>query len=523
MAWPSGVQGQVRHDQWIVKYSQIPTARQSVGRHYQGTPLYNATGKAIQNHPAEKLWMFKTDTLLTLPQARQYFETIASIEYIEPDFIGHTAGISTAPYFPNDTYFERQWSFHNEGNNVSGVRAVADADVDMPEAWEFTQGDEDLIIAILDTGIKTDHPEFAGRLWVNPLEIADNDIDDDHNGAVDDVHGWNFVGDNTNISDPAGHGTHMAGVIGATGNNGIGYAGANWHSRLMICKVVDRDFKGRYSWWTKGIYYAVDHGARIINMSLGGVDASRTLEEAIQYAHQHNVLVVASMQNQNTGETYYPAGIAEVLAVGSTDPDDKRSTRFSGITGYGSNYGNHIDLVAPGNYIYGLSYADNNNYSALHSGTSPAAALVSGIASLVWSADSTLTVQQVESRLLNAAEDEVGDPVEDTPGWDPYYGYGRVNAYDALAGNTHRAVETSFTLYPNPTREQVYITIPYSATEVAIRLYNHVGQQLQTLTFATNRENTISFSIAPLARGLYYVNVQTNTGFIATQKLVLEP
>jgi subtilisin family serine protease len=198
----------------------------------------------------------------------------------------------------------------------------------------------------------------------------------------------------------------------------------------MICKNLDDDNLGEYSWWAASLYYASNNGASIINMSEGGYDYSKTLENAIDYAYDSGCLIVASMMNKNNGDTYYPASFKNVLAVGATDTDDSRCREFT--WGGGSNWGMHISVVAPGNKIYGLDYKDNFNYDVYWSGTSQSTAYVSGIAAVLLSQDPSRTNSELREIITSTAVDQVGDPREDRPGWDQYYGYGRVDLYEAL-------------------------------------------------------------------------------------------
>jgi subtilisin family serine protease len=169
-------------------------------------------------------------------------------------------------------------------------------------------------------------------------------------------------------------------------------------------------------------------------MSEGGFDYSKTLENAINYAYDSGCLIVASMMNKNNDDSYYPASFKNVLAVGATDTDDGRCRQFT--WGGGSNWGNHISVVAPGNRIYGLDYKDSYNYDVYWSGTSQATAYVTGIAALLLAQDNSRTNKDLKEIITSTAKDQVGDPREDEPGWDPYYGYGRVDIYAALLNNT---------------------------------------------------------------------------------------
>ena len=356
-----------------------------------------------------------------------YYKT-GIIEYAEPDYVGSGGGM------PNDQYYFRQWGLKNDGT-FSLLPSTPGADIDMEKAWDIEQGDSNIVVAIIDSGVKLDHPELAGRIWNNYNEIPDNGIDDDGNGYVDDVQGWDFANSDMNPTDDYGHGTNVAGIIGANGNNSIGYAGVDWNCKLMILKALDNNNYGFYSWWASAIYYAVDNGAKVINMSLGGSSTSSTLKNAIKYAINNGVVVVACMMNTNSNTIFYPAGFSGVIAVGSTDPDDTRSNPFFWSSTSGSNFGSHISVVAPGNYIYGLNYQSNTNYNSYWGGTSQATPYVTGLASLLLAQDPTRTPAQIKSIIEATAEDQVGNPSEDTPGWDQYFGYGRINAFNALSVN----------------------------------------------------------------------------------------
>jgi thermitase len=353
------------------------------------------------------------------------------VDFAEPDFIGESAGKKSIVSPPNDEYFNRQWGLYNDGSlrTTTGKHGKKGADMNVLKAWEINRGSEEVIVAILDSGTKPDHPDLTGRIWSNRDEVK-NGRDDDGNGFVDDLNGYNFAYDNPNIRDDGGHGTNICGTVGATTNNATGYAGIDQACRLMICKNLDDDNLGEYSWWAASLYYAANNGARIINMSEGGYDYSKTLENAIDYAFDSGCLIVASMMNKNNGDTYYPASFKNVLAVGATDTDDSRCREFT--WGGGSNWGMHISVVAPGNKIYGLDFKDNFNYDIYWSGTSQATAYVSGIASVLLSQDPNRTNSELKEIITSTAIDLIGDPREDRKGWDQYYGYGRVDLYDAL-------------------------------------------------------------------------------------------
>ncbi|AWI26927.1 S8 family peptidase [Flavobacterium pallidum] len=400
------------------------------------------------------------DEINVLPAITAYSKT-GLFEYVEPDFIGHGHGIKQTT--PNDLYFSsRQWSHVNNG--TFDLSAVADADIDTDMAWDITQGDPNLIVAVLDTGLRLTHPEFAGRI----------------------VDGWDFVNNDNNPTDDYGHGTNVTGIALATGNNAVGYAGVNWNSKIMSCKILDQNNIGYYSNWADAIYYAVDHGAKVINLSAGGDGSSTTLLNAANYAYNNNVSLVVSTGNQN-GTIQYPAKYNSTIAVGATDSNDVRSNPFFWSATSGSNFGPEIDVVAPGNFIYGLDYASDTQYGYYWGGTSQAAPHVAGVISLMLSVNPDITVNEIRQILMQSSEDQVGDVLHDTPGWDEYYGHGRLNAYNALispllSGSEYIAESKNIQVYPNPVTSGSFEIGGFSPeSHYDIRLLTLDGKTIKTV------------------------------------------
>ncbi|NJN27502.1 MAG: S8 family serine peptidase [Cyclobacteriaceae bacterium] len=376
----------------------------------------------IRRYPdnsAKALFRLTVVTHENIDDVISLFELSGLFDFIERDFVSSGASIAEEIAFvPDDPFVHKQWYINNDGSFPNGL-AKAGADIQLHKAWAIETGSEEVTVAILDSGIKPDHPEFADRIWKNKAEANDG-ADTDNNTYVDDLNGWNFVDNNNLIRDDNGHGTHVSSVIGSNGNNAIGFAGIDWKCKLMICKVLDRNLNGFYSDWIEAIYYATDMQADVINMSFGGVEKSKALEEAVNYAFERNVMLVSSMQNDNEEIPYYPAAYSNVIAVGASNPDDTRSTSFINTIPGGSNYGNHIDVIAPGNYIYGLGLR-NNYYANVYGGTSLATPVVSGILSLLFAHFPDLTNAQIYAKLMKSCDDEVGKPTEDVPGWDKYH------------------------------------------------------------------------------------------------------
>lgn len=327
-------------------------------------------------------------TLSALPQ----------VLYAEPNY---RAWALAEP--PDDPYYVLQW-------NLDKVQVL--------DAWEITQGDPSISMAIIDTGIDLSHPDLVTKLWVNPGEVPDNGLDDDGNGYIDDVHGYDFVNEDGEPEDDygLGHGTHVSGIAAATTDNGLGVAGVAPKTLLMALKVMDSSGEGTYFDVARAIDYARAQGVRVMNLSLGGVEPSDVLFDAVQAVTAAGTILVAAAGNDSgTNPVFYPAAYDEVLAVGATDSND-------GIANFSVHHP-YVDIAAPGVSIY--STYRGGSYGPM-SGTSMATPHVSGLAALLWAADPTLTREEVVERIEKSTED-LG-----VPGKDDYYGWGRINARSAL-------------------------------------------------------------------------------------------
>ena len=383
--------------------------------------LQGHSGSFVYNHP----FILHFKKTIPVKELAADLMGMGIFKFVEPDFVGKADGICEIA--PTDTYYKsRQWGLNNTG--TFNAKSVENADIDMNHAWRITTGDSTVVVAILDSGIDPDHPEFKGRIWKNDSETGQNTVDDDNNGFTDDIIGWDFAYFDNDPSDDNGHGLNVTGIIGATGNNLYGYAGVDWNCKLMTCKVLKSDGFGYYSWWASAIYYAVDNGADVINMSLGGNNPSSAMETAIAYAYKKNVPIIASMGNGDSKVTRYPAGYTLTIAVGATETDNERVSPF--FWGGGSSYGEHIDLCAPGNYIYGLGL--NGRLNSYWGGTSQAAPLVAGVVALIKGLSPNISIDSIETLLRYGAKDQVGRSTEDTEGWDIYHGHGVLNAYKTL-------------------------------------------------------------------------------------------
>ncbi len=301
----------------------------------------------------------------------------------------------TAQLIPNDARFSELWGMNNTGQSGGAF----DADIDAAEAWDKATGTGQTVVAVIDTGVDYNHPDLKANIWTNTREVAGNGRDDDGNGYVDDVRGFDFFNNDADPMDDNGHGTHVAGTIGAVGNNSIGVAGVNWRTKIMPLKFLGGDGSGYLSGAIDAVNYAVANGAKLSNNSWGGGPYDATLGKAISNAATKGHIFVAAAGNDsqnNDAETSYPSGYNydNIVAVAATDHLDNLA--------YFSNYGvNTVDIAAPGVNI--LSTLPGNTYGSF-SGTSMATPHVAGALSLYWDANPNATYKEVISALYQSAD-----------------------------------------------------------------------------------------------------------------------
>ncbi|MBD3286693.1 S8 family serine peptidase [candidate division WOR-3 bacterium] len=387
-----------------------------------------------------RIYLFVTAESIISSSLIEEYAADPGLVYAEFNYIYHTCEQNCSPcIYPDDRYFDLQWGFHSYTANLGWP----DADKNAPEGWKVQPVDVGLIVGILDTGIDWQHPDLGPNIWINWGEHPDNEEDNDENGFIDDHRGIDFTisppGNplppppslplyDDDPMDDCGHGTHVAGIVGARFNNVIGVAGqCSDTTLLMPIKALNAD-GGSIDWIVRGVDYAVSNGASVINMSLSGVE-SVTLHNAIISAYAAGCVLVAAMGNENTDEPSYPAAYPEVIAVGATDFNDERALGWGEDGTGGSNFGDHIDVVAPGDTI--LSTYPGKSYHWM-SGTSMATPHVSGLAALMRAHDPSLTNNEIRAILHNTSDDEIGLLAEDESGFDDYYGHGRINDYSAL-------------------------------------------------------------------------------------------
>ena len=347
--------------------------------------------------------------LATIPpdaagQALSILQADDRIRYVEPDRIIHLDAPAPAP---NDSQFTKEWGLNNTGQVVDFTAGTPGADIGALRAWGVTTGKKSVVVGVIDTGIDTSHPDLAANIWINPGEncagCRTDGIDNDHNGYVDDWRGWDFVNNDNNPFDDNGHGTHVAGTIGAIGNNGTGVAGVNWNVRLMPLKFIGANGTGDVASAVLALRYATAMGARVTNNSWGDDQYSQALADAIAEADAHGDLFVAAAGNESNNNDFsprYPAGfdLPNVISVGASDSTDHLA--------YFSNFGRgSVDLAAPGVSIY--STWPGKVYRSL-SGTSMASPHVAGAAALVLAAHPSATAATIKALLLRTVDRPTG-------------------------------------------------------------------------------------------------------------------
>lgn len=314
---------------------------------------------------ARVIHQYKLDGGMSVEEAVLKYQSNPAVEYAEPNYLYQLQAL------PNDAQFGTLWGLHNTGQTVNGTAGRADADIDAPEAWDISTGSSNVTIAVIDSGIAYDHPDLAPNIWRNPGEIAGDGVDNDNNGLIDDVHGYDFHMNDSDPMDPVdlnpggngGHGTHVAGTIAGAGNNGTGITGVMWTARLMALKAGGVDRSLSTTGIISAIQYAIAKGARVINASFIGPECSLVFYDAVRAANDAGVLFVAAAGNggddgigdDNDSTPNFPsnfsapsvcagqqtAALANVIGVAATDQNDQLTTF--------SNFGAAtVQVAAPG-------------------------------------------------------------------------------------------------------------------------------------------------------------------------------
>ncbi len=390
LLWPATLHSQAPMEEGARSQARPPQDSASVPSYRPGQVLVKFRPQTPQRERLQALDAHDLPVLGTLiglqvqrvaapeGQESQIVEALSNdprVEYAELDYTVH------ATIIPNDQYFNSQWG-------MSKIQA--------PAAWDEATGGSDVTIAIIDTGVDLGHPDLNDKI----------------------VPGWDFVNDDSLAQDDHGHGTHVAGIAAAETNNQQGVAGVSWGARIMPIKVLNGEGNGYYSDVAQGVLYACSHGAQILNLSLGGSEPSSTLEDALEQVYAQGCLPLAAAGNDGHNRVDYPAKYSEAMAIAATDRYDQRASF--------SDYGPEIELAAPGVEIYSTLWTPGSHTYGNKTGTSMSTPHVAGLAAVVWSVCPEMTNADLRGVLQSTAKD-LG-----APGWDQYYGYGRIDAEKAV-------------------------------------------------------------------------------------------
>jgi len=382
----------------------ISQSQESTGN-YQGLSAQGAnvgTSKPLLTVSATYLLEVDDENVQVLVDELQ---KLSDVEFAEPNYI-YSVNLA-----PNDSLYGSLW----------GLEAI-----NAPQAWDVSTGSES-VVAVIDTGLFVDHPDIKKNVWVNSAEIPDNGIDDDANGKIDDINGWDFANKDNQPNDVHGHGTHVSGTIAAVGNNELGVIGVAYDAKVMALKALGDSGSGSSFNIASAIDYAAANGADVINMSLGGRGYSTTMANAVAGAVNSGVVVVVAAGNDSINSQYqFPANIPGVISVGSIAIDANGQLSKSGF----SNSGPDVDVVAPGSNIISLS--KSGGYVSF-SGTSMAAPHVAGLSALILAKFPGMSVASVRSMLVAHTQDMSG--TSNDADWNDIMGYGLIDAHEVLAAN----------------------------------------------------------------------------------------
>lgn len=387
--------------------SQPPTQSQnSFAQRFGATVLerFDFPKEIYQNFKGEMLHL-KLPEGMTTAQALAAMQQDPRVEYVMPNNVytlddppAENASASAqgaaadAPKTPNDLKPEL-WGLNNTGQKGG----TPDADIDAPEAWAVTTGNPNgPLIAVIDTGVDYKHPDLVNNIWTNPGEIAGDGIDNDGNGVIDDVHGYNAYAQTGDPMDGHSHGTHCAGSIAAEGNNDQGVVGVNWRARIMPVKIFSDSGSTNSAAIVRGILYATKNGARVTSNSWGGGAADPAIRDAFANSPALHIMAAGNSGSNNDTRPHYPSSydLPNNIAVAASDRND----RLASFSCYGEN---SVDLAAPGVEIY--STIPGGGY-ANKSGTSMATPHVAGAAGLLLASDPTMSNEEIKTRLLEGAD-----------------------------------------------------------------------------------------------------------------------
>jgi len=466
---------------------------------------FNFNAKALSSHlgayikstlPAANVLVVQRASIETQKSAIKELSSNPLVEYVEPNIIYHT--LKT----PNDPNFSQQWGLKNTGIK-NGV------DIDIDKAWDIETGSGEVIVAIIDSGIDYNNPDLKDNLWTNDLELhGKSGFDDDNNGYIDDIYGVNPTGEGvaSNPYDDNGHGTHCAGTIGATGDNGQGISGINWKVKIMGLKFLKSNGEGTLEAAVKAIDYAINKGAKVLSNSWGAYTSSQALQEAIERANKAGAIFVAAAGNDGTNndeKPMFPAShnIPNVVSVAAINTNGN----YAGFSNWGVKT---VHIGAPGVGVFGFWKGGETKSP---SGTSMAAPFVSGVAALVLSHEPQLKNSELKERLIKTSK-----PIASMRGRS--ISGGMINAYYALSNQLAPpdandpenwqsmpvSIQSAHPYLPK-TKQTFEVKIP-GATEIALYFTRFETEQQNDQVRLIDKTGKIAHNISG-SRGSFYSRI----------------
>ncbi len=498
-----GNQIEVMPDQWIVQLT--PGSGQAAGsvagaaNFLQDNPF---DAQVVQGLGMEGLVLVKTQSNTNIATVENYFANNASVVYFEPNSV--TRAVDSV--LPNDPDFNKSWGLNNTSTNPIGKKNF-DADIDAPGAWGTSTGSSNVVVAVIDSGVDYNHPDLVANMWTNLSELNGKPgIDDDGNGYIDDVHGYDFVNNDGDPMDDFFHGTHVAGIIAAQGNNLFGSTGVNWHSSIMALKFLNSTGGGELIAMESAAVSSINYvtamkeqfgvNVRVINASWSYPD-SNAIKSAIEATKDAGILFVFSANNYRgvddnlnnddpTNKYRYPSSydFDNIISVAATDSND----RLASSSHYGAT---SVDLAAPGVHIYSTlptqqtAAMSSNGFSSYYGylgGTSMAAPHVAGVAALLWSIDPNATYSEIRDAIFAGV-----DPIASLNG--KMVTGGRLNALGAV-NNLHNFTVTS----SNPSDGYVWTTTPLPKDFTVNFSQAYDANTVQASDFTVNTHAAASFT-----------------------------
>jgi subtilisin family serine protease len=417
--------------------------------------LIRARGKGTLKkkikHEDGELEVIQLPAGIAVDAALAEYRASADVEFAEPDYVLSIKAVPNDPRYADGSL----WALNNTGQRGG----LNDADMDAPEAWEFQSSAANIIVAVVDSGVRYTHEDLAANMWRNPAEVAGNGRDDDANGYIDDVHGIDASFGTGNPLDENGHGTHVAGIIAAVGNNGRGSVGVAWSAQIMALKFLDSTGNGYTSDAIEAIDYARRKGAKVINASFAGPEYSTAFRDALLRARSAGVVLVAAAGNETANNDVvptYPASYAidNVVTVAATS----RTDALASFSNFGAQ---SVHLAAPGASIYSTYFLGDNSYVEM-AGTSMAAPQVAGAVALVRAFYPAETYRQALDRILKG--------VDVLPGLaDKVKTGGRLNLHNALKPvSTSTPTAVKLAMLPDPASGHLRLRITGIAGQVCL-------------------------------------------------------